>query len=516
MTQTLRILCLVSLGWTVAPPALAQDASLVAEIDQALERKAPQRAQADLDRIRGTVGDSADDLAALGDAYLVIDRPTPAARAYDDALAIDADHVLAIVGRARVYERRGQHREARRSLENAGARLDDPRIDVARAAFYGRTGRWQRGRDLLTTLGQDSESSPVAERLARKHLPAASIDTRLVTNSGESGTNRLNAAMVDIGMRDLSYRWLRLSADARVVTLTNGIDQEQGVSASVGLASPASFPFRVGAKLGMSPTGFRLPGFLTYQLHAGGTIGSSLDLMVAMGRDPVTDTLLSWAGSLDEDGQAFGQASDLWQSVGARIATPSRFELGLHLRASLIEALGADTISRQTLIGRVGQTLDGGVGYGRLGLDVSHQNNSAQLDAFALVGAGVFSPLTHTVGLAHLSGGLTPGSRGFMVCGGAAVGVQTLTGTGNLYFTPGTFAAADLDFGIRVPVASELFVEGQARMWTVGNLWSHRNLGVSIRYVPFWRPSHLDDRRPPPMAIHGTPWAPRRRCLDQM
>jgi tetratricopeptide (TPR) repeat protein len=503
-------------------------------------------AQRELQELRDAMTDNPDHWALLGGAYLGLNITNVARDVYERGLEIDSDHVPSLIGMASAHESMGNIQQSVHLLSDGFKRTRDPRLGLALAQIQGRLNRWKGGIQTLEAVRSGSGPDPSAASWTRReplrlvplpsgkpvddeppaayeglsgrislsqvaeiedtlsavHYPYGDMGGGFMGRTGEIGLNLLDSGIGGATLEELQAGPFRVRLDVLSVLVDNGVDDELGVGGSIGLATPPNRRLTIDARVGSSPLGFTQTAYVTWL----GTIRMAVDPHVTLGADtgrvPITDSLLSWAGAVDElTNTPFGQASYTWGGGWVSFLNPNLTDGGARFRTGFVEALSMERVGRRELTGWVGQTMGGDTFRIRIGGNFTWLAHDRQVDDFVFGEAGLFSPRNYTVGL--VSGDLywTPAFSGTSLCASAAIGVQSLDGEASPYFTPGTFRAFALGAGLGFPVSEDWRIGLDAKTESSGSDWNAQAVLFRIGYFPPWTGRRNFAR---PSEIHGT------------
>jgi len=515
-----------------------------------------RQAELDLQDLREQLVDNPDHWSLLGGGYLELNLTPTALEVYERSLEMDPEHVPSIIGKAIAMEALGSLTGAYRFLKKSYDEVPDARIGLALAGVQGRLGRWNAGVRTLDTvrdgsLGIDEgdnprrraplESLPVLalpdgtipedvppvaddgmkgrvsladveelqESLEATHYPYGDLGGGFVGRTGTPGENQLNSGILGAAVSEFFLGPLRAQADVLSVLVDNGVEEQLGVSASIGISTPARSRVGVEAKVGVSPVGFALDPYLTWLGQVVIASGPYITLGADTGRVPITDSLLSWAGTLDANGNPFGQASNTWGGAFVSLANPKLTDAGVRFRVGQVQAIALDAVNRVEVSGWGGQSFGSEELQVRVGGNITYLSHSRQIDQFVndVVDGGqgqtgIFSPLSYTVGLVRTSVQWEPSYSGTQLFATGAIGVQSMTGEASPYFQPGVFRAFEFVAGLRFALTDDGWRLGlDAKNETTGNIWSQTTVMFRLGFLPEW--TGIRSFRPV-SSIHGT------------
>lgn len=551
---------LVSGGGEHARAALGT-ARFAARVEHAIEsaRMGLRReALSEMSDLGASVWGEPDQWALLGGGYLTLQQPQRALEIYERSLEADSGHVPSLIGKASALESLGNPTEAHRFLGRTYDRNPDPRVGLALARLQGRmgrphdalrtleriraagppqadpaTGRWgsveplpvlalpngevpeDRGAHTPKRLSEALTANEIGrlerEMSASRH-PYADLGGAVLSRAGTDGANRLNAVLTGAAVSEVTAGQLRFHADAMTILAQDGKARRAGVSASVGASSAAGRAVWYDARVGLGPLGFGVPPYVTWLGSVTVRIRPTMTMGLDTGRAPITDSLLSWTGSVDPaTGRAFGQASNTWGGGWVTFSNLSLTDAGVRLRLGSVGARRMDPIGRREINGWVGQTLGRKALRFRIGANVTWLSHARASFRFEPGETGIFSPDTYTSGVARL--GLDVRSpTDFRLCTTAASGPQYTTGDPVPgYFVAGFDWALELGAGLRVPLSHGWEVGLDGRWQSSGRFYEQTTAVLRLAHVPK-RPGPPGIRAVSP--IHGSGVANMMVCHD--
>lgn len=458
---------------------------------------------------------SADEWSRVGGAWLALAEPEAAIDAYQKTLAIEPDHVAAIVGIAGAHRAMVRLGAAEAHLQAAWQRVRDPRIGLQLVQTMLQRGKYDRAVATLAEVKRSSvppELPPVVDappapfpvlplpsgrtpgprtwpptapldqqprwlvdlvdgvdvELAREKGLYVSAGAGAFLKPGAAGEQSLTGWYVPIEAYFPPIGLLRVNADAVALQLDDGVDQAFGVAPSVGVATASFRRFFATARLGTSPLGFSQVNLLWHG-HARYGVLPELAIGVQTARTPVSDSLLSWAGKEAADGEFFGFLSQVSGS-GYVSWTPRALNLGAQVRGGYSEGYG---VAPNPLVEGVvwgAATLRNPHTKLKIGGQVVAMHHDRQLDGFEPGQGGYFSPPVFVMAVAQLEGELGfVGNRG-RVCALASAGPQFLDGNPTPWFGAGWSGTGRVGLGAswRLAPRWSVGVDGRAQLSTSG------------------------------------------------
>ncbi len=480
----------------------AEALDAVGELEEAL---VPMRFAEDLPKL------TADEWARLGGAWLSLDAPAKAMGAFERTLAVDPVHVPAIIGMAGALRAQVRLPAAETHLQSAWERTRDPRVGLQLVQTMLLRGRYERAAetlaqvrgstlpagppplepirpDPLPTLALPSGRVPgprtwpptpprdVQPRWLAEAVDAVDIELArerglhvvagggVFQKPGDPGEQALDGWYVPVEVIFPPVGLLRLSMDAVVLHLDDGVDEALGVAPSLGIATPPFRRFFATARVGTSPLGFEKMNLLWHG-HARFGVLPAVAVGIQTARTPVSDSLLSWAGKTETLGagtQFFGFVSQLWAGAYASW-TPRNLDLGLFVKGGYTEGWG---IEPNPLVEGVAWG-SFGLGSERASLRVGGQlvamHHERQEDGFSIGEGGYFSPPVFVAAVAEVRGRADLVGRRGRLCASVAAGPQYMDGEPTPWFGEGVSGTARASAGVS---------------WRLGPTWA---LGIDGR-----------------------------------
>lgn len=442
---------------------------------------------------------SADEWSRLGGAWLATGQAARAVSAFGRALALDPAHVPATIGIAGALRAQMRLAAAEAHLQAAYDARADPRVGLQLVQVLIQRGRYARAEVVLADVKTRSlppEPPPPAppepldplpvlplpsERVpgprtwpptppqdtqprwlvdAREAIDIALLRERSVNvvtaggifnRPGEPGSGALTGWYLPVSAILPPVGLLRFDVDATVVSLTDGVDDDLGVAASAGVASP---PFRRlfgTARVGVSPVGFEDVNVL-WSAHLRYGLTPSLSVGGTFARAPVADSLLSWAGKVDSARGLHGFVSQVWGSAYLNWTPSTPVDAGLLLRGGYTEGYGVEPNPVAEAVAWAGYTAGRreGRAFARLGAEALAQSHARQEDGFDVGQGGYFSPPLFLLGGLTVDAGAFLAGRNARVCGLASAGPQYTDGEPTPWFGVGLTGAGKVGLGVAV------------------------------------------------------------------
>ncbi|GDX80154.1 hypothetical protein LBMAG42_19650 [Deltaproteobacteria bacterium] len=458
---------------------------------------------------------SADEWSRVGGAWLALAEPELAIGAYQKTLALEPNHVAAIVGIAGAYRAQVRLAAAEAHLQTAWDRVRDPRIGLQLVQTMLQRGEHDRAAATLEKVKHTAvppEAPPVLddppEPFPVLPLPSGrtpgprtwpptppldqqprwlvdlvdSVDVELARDKGlfvsagggafvkpgGVGEQALDGWYIPVEAYFPPIGLVRVNADVVALHLNDGEDEALGVAPSVGVATAPFRRFFATARLGTSPLGFSEVNVL-WHAHARYGLLPDLAMGVQSARTPVSDSLLSWAGKTSADGEFFGFLSQVSGS-GYLSWTPKRLSLGAQLRGGYSEGYGVAPNALVEGVAWGAATFGNPYGNVKVGGQVVALHHDRQLDGFDPGQGGYFSPPVFVMAVAQLVGeqGFV-GNRG-RLCASLSAGPQFLDGRPTPWFGAGWSGTGRVGLGASWRLAPRwaVGVDGRAQLSTSG------------------------------------------------
>jgi len=509
-----------------------------------------------LDDLRTTMGDNPDHWALLGGGYLALSLTEDAAAVYGRSLELAPAHVPSLIGLASVHENRGNLRQAERLLAENFAASEDAQLGIELARVRGRLGRWKSGLDVLALVREQEPEPPapmvwstvkplpvvplpsgavpedrppamtpgvasgvplkrvddLTDDLSSAHYPYGDLGGGFLGRTGEEGENWLTSGIIGGNVSEVYAGPVRLQADVVSVLVDNGVDEQDGLAASVGIATASDRRLMADARVGTSPVGFDVGSYLTWLASMRMAVDPRISVAADTGRVPVTDSLLSWAGLEDEaTGVSYGLASYTWGGGWLNLTSPSKSDGGVRFRTGWLGGLAMDPVARREFTGWAGQRMGSDAFNVRIGGNFTWLTHDRQVDSFIPGEIGVFSPRRYAAGMIRGDVIWSPDFSGTTLCGGGAIGMQSIDGRNTTYSSTGTHRAFAAGAGMRFPITDDWRVGIDAKSESTGSDWSQQSILFRVGYLPPW--SGVRGMKAP-SEIHGTGVATMNVCAE--
>lgn len=505
-----------------AVDAHAGDAALI-DLEEARLDAAVQSALAD--HQAGRVGEAvatlreaehlartAQQLTRVGGAWLGISRGREAQAVFQRALALNPDDVDALIGRAGAMAMLSHLAAAVGALSRDFERLGDGRLGLALARLQQQRGQYPAATRTLArvqtpvvlpvppapvvtrvlldaiplpsgrafteppplplavpaTLDLEGERDLVSRELARQRAPRATAGFGVVTRGGLPGWSGLTAVVTPIDTGPSPAGPIRLDIEVVPVHLDDVDGTDDGVTASLGFATPEALLLGITARAGISPIGFAGGVYPVWSARLVARLAPGLVLGVQTDRAPRADSRASWAGVVyPATGQLYGRVSE----IDGRLYTswtPPRADLGISARGGYVEGIGVTPNPFGEGVIWAGRTFPAGIVDIRAGADGIAIAYAQREDGFLPGEGGYFSPPLFLLGLARVDADLHADS--VAVCAGAGVGPRYLAGDSTGFGSSGLAltGTGHVGVGVRLAPRWDLTLDGRGQVGTDG------------------------------------------------
>lgn len=292
------------------------------------------------------------------------------------------------------------------------------------------------------------------------HRAGISFGPAIYARPGVAGKQFLTAFMLPIRVHTIGRGPISFDVEAVGTMLSDTHDTARGVQLSAGLTAAAG-PVDVHLRGGVSPLGFEATPYATWAGSVDVRAFSLLDFGVYTSREPVTDTLTSWAGKELPDGTRFGRVHRTTIGGLLDIHPAEATTIRLSGEGGWTEGLGVDNnrFWKAQLLG--GHTLSSAIANLYVGVDAHALSYEENQLGFASGKAGVFSPQMFIDGSARLRGTVHTRNDRFRVCAGGRIGVQSLS-----MDTEGLDADTRLSTGLSLGYDVTAAID-----WRMGEFW---------------------------------------------
>ncbi len=488
------------------------EARLDAALQEAERRHREGRDQDAVDALERAekLADRPDLLSRVAGGWLGLGRGREALALYERALVGAPDDIIAIIGRAGALEAVRRLAAAENALVREYERLGDPRLGIALADTQRRRGRYPSAVRVLAkvgttvtiptesasptaptlptlplpsgatpdlALGQNAKASVtldvsvekarVAAAVARQRAPRASASVAYLSR-GLPGAVGLDALMVPIDTGPSPAGPVRIDIELVPIHLSDGTITDDGVAASVGLATPDARLFGFNARLGTSPIGFVGGVYPTWSARLAARLVPNLSLGFATGRAPRGDSRVSWAGDVfTSTGQLYGRVSEIWGQAWTSW-TPPHADLGLSGRGGYVEGIGVAPNPFGEGVVWAGRTFPIQRVNLRAGVDGVALTYARREDEFIPGHGGYFSPPLFVLGLARID--VDYSAERLRICAGVGGGPRYQDGGDTAFAGSGVAGTGTAHIGLGARVASrwDLTLDSRGQISTDG------------------------------------------------
>ncbi len=402
------------------------------------------------------------------------------------------------------WEAIGRGREARQAWERAGSLAPGDRgIARGHVDLLRRQGRVREARRVaveahvpLVPRTSDGKRGGAPSTALPAQAGRRTLDTRrwtaassagVLSRVGVPGVQAMRAWFTPVTVGRVTPTGPSWTVEAVPTWLSDGVHDDDGVSASVAWATPMGRWGRFAARSGTSPLGFAAGAYPTWNLAVDATPGAGWFLRAETGRVPLHESLPAWAGAVDPaSGERYGGVSHAWLGVATGWGG-AHADLGALGRAGYVSGLGMEPVQRIEAVawagGHVGSE-HGGVRGGLEGVGMLHDR---QADAFAEGSGAFYSPPRFASGSARVDGHWRPGALG--VCGSVSGGAIVADGDDSMWFASGVRPMGRGALGVRFDLTARVRFEASASRLQVGPDW-HQETGM-FRLVLGARPASV-------------------------
>lgn len=510
---------------------LYDDARLMVALDRAKATAATGDTLGAMELVKAVESmaeDTADDHSLIGGTWLDLDETDAAMAAFDRALELDPRHAAALIGRSGALAKANKSNQGILGLKEAFETTGNPELGLALARMYVSRGDQVKAgqivRDLqasptaggatcdLPAMGFPSgrvpepfddapaiyslsprlemERKSIAVESPGRFMPGVPVGAGFYARPGFSGEQFLNAFFFPVQVHDLRAGPLAFDLEAVPTSVSDGINSDLGVNLSAGVSAGLGI-FSFHGRGGVSPIGFDGGTYGTWFGNADFKTGPVVNIGILTAREPVTDSLTSWSGQLDEEsGTMFGRVSRSWFGgyLSARPTEQDKFSA--FGRGGWNDGLQMEQVNFWEVVLDGGHTFDVSSNVGvHVGGIVLGMGFDQQLDKFTVGQGGFFAPALFAMGAARLEGNATTKDDRLSACLGGSVGPQYIQAEAidadpDNYIQPGVFAgysvAASFDYKI-------------AKFWRLGvdysrqvtaNTWQQNIAMVHLHFGP--------------------------------
>jgi thioredoxin-like negative regulator of GroEL len=451
----------------------------------------------------------------LGGAWLEIRETKRALDAYDKALLVDPRDNGALVGKAGALSTQGKARDGIAVLEEAWQRDRDPEIGLALAEQYRAARQLKQVDRVLTELEGLGPMRPPVDPLPVLELPsgraiepieaapqplvlAPSMEARrrvlresspaggwlpgfdvgagIYSRPGRAGQQFLTAFFTPVRLHELRAGPVAFDVEAVPYFLSDFEDEQYGAQVTGGIQAGVG-PMGLHVRGGVSPLGFSSKPYFIWFGSLDVRASDQVTIGVVTSREPITDSLTSWAGKLARNGEVFGRVHRTGIGGYLNIAPTKADRVSLYGRGGWNEGLQMERAVpfwEASLSG--GHDFTWGLFDLRVGGIVLGMSFADQVDKFRPGQGGFFSPELFVMGAGKVEGRVHTRNEKLRACVGTNLGAQYIQaeyteGTDD-YIRPGVY------FGYNIAAALDWRM---ARYWWLGVDYGRTVTGTTWR-----------------------------------
>lgn len=507
----------------------------------------------------------------IGTAWLEVDNMDQAMAAFATARHLNDRDSGAAIGMAGVLQARGQPGAAKAILKDHWEEHQDIDVGIALAEVQSSMGQHMAAERTLETVREKTRtggvrsSAPAPEALPVKALPSgrtapsartearkppdvpaslpptsvreveselerpyrfgASAGVGTAARPGSAQRNYLGVTYFPVAAELAIWRQLRVQAEVVPTLITDGVNELQGTSASGAVGFGIGDALAASARVGTSLQGPDLPAdpYLTWSGTVSARLAKGFTAGLETVRSPVTDSLHSYVGTVEDDGSVSGRVRDSWLGMTLAKGWTNGSNFGVLGRWGTAEGLLLSENAQATGIVPWVQ----GLAYGRapvfsqgagslwLGGEFIYLNHDRQVDGFGAGGGGMFSPDVFYSAFGRVEGllGDDPDST-FTACGIVGVGPQVVQGDPTLYLGPGTNLGYELrgslawNLADRWALVGHVMHQGSWAVWSQTTAMAQLRFGRSENTLPAPSMTHAS-------LVHGPPMLEPLHCSVQ-
>ncbi len=455
---------------------------------------------------------TAEQFVRVGGGWLKLDRADDAMRCFEIARTSEPDNIDALIGRAGAQEMLAHLAQAENNLIEDFARVGDARLGLVLAQLQLRRGKYAEAARTLETT-PDSYGLPASEPKVRtvaaleivplpsghpieaapKHAATApkrvdiradkaalakeirlqrslrgSVGVAVVNRGGLPGWSGLTAVITPVVIGPTPAGPVRVDLEVVPVHLDDVDGNDDGLAASVGVATPEARLLGLSARAGVSPIGFEGGFYPVWSARLIARLNPHLALGLQSDRLPRADSRTSWAGVVSPStGQVFGRVSEI-DGRTYLSWTPPQTDIGASVRAGYVEGIGVQpnpfgeaVVWAARAVSTPGITIRAGVD----GIASTYQDRE---DGFVPGQGGYFSPPAFVLGVARAD--VTIHSHATALCAGVGVGPRYLDGSNTGFGETGVAVNGIGHAGIatRLSRTVDLLIDGRGQISSDG------------------------------------------------
>jgi predicted Zn-dependent protease len=470
-------------------------------------------------------GDDIPSWSIIGGAWLEIRETREALEAFDSALKIDSEDPSALAGKAGTLSTMGRTAEGIELLEAAWDEHHDPTVGLTLAELYRARHQLKQVDETLAELdalsndreptdplpalalpsGREPEPLAAAPRpyvlspaqeAQRRDLresspgggwrPAFDLGAGGYGRRGIAGETHLLGFFIPVRLHELRAGPVSFDIEAVPYFMTDYEDEAYGALLSAGLAAGAG-PVGMQVRGGVSPVGFATrPYFIWY-----GSVDIRASEQVSLGlvtsREPVTDSLTSWAGK-ERRGVFFGRVHRTGFGGYLNVMPTEVDRLSLYGRGGWNEGLEMNRVPFWEGLFQGSHTFAWNTFDFKLGGMLFGMSFREQVDKFRPGQGGFFSPALFVSGQAKLEGKYHAPNDRFNLCVGGGLGAQFIQAeyveNTDDYIRPGVFFGYSVNAGVDWRMAKYWWLGGDFHYTVSGADW-YQTIGmIHLGYGP--------------------------------
>ena len=455
---------------------------------------------------------TAEQFVRVGGGWLKLDRGGDAMRCFEIARTSESDNVDALIGRAGALAMRAHLAEAETRLSADVARIGDARLGLALARLQLLRGKSvsaartlketpdsyslpapassartvaaleiiplpsgrnidpasERGPTPPKRVDVSAEKAALAAEIRLQRSLRGSAGVAVVNRGGLPGWSGLTAVITPVVVGPTPAGPVRIDVEAVPVHLDDVDGTDDGLAASIGIATPEARLFGVSARAGVSPIGFEGGFYPVWSARLVTRLAPHLALGLQTDRLPRADSRTSWAGAVSPStGQVFGRVSEI-DGRTYLSWTPPQTDVGAALRVGYVEGIGvAPNPFGEAVVWAARAVSTPGVTI-RAGVDGIASTYQEREDGFVPGQGGYFSPPAFLLAIARADVNIHGSSTAF--CAGVGIGPRYLEGTSTGFGATGVAVNATAHAGVatRLSPMLELLIDGRGQVSSDG------------------------------------------------
>lgn len=463
----------------------------------------------------------------LGGAWLELRETKRAIAAFDAALAIDPTDSAALGGKAGTLATMGRTADGIELLESAWAVEKDIDIGLALADLYRARRQLKQASEMLD--GIDALGNPVVpkdplpafpppsgaevvpfeiapgptrmtpsqeerRRTLRRDapesawLPGFDVGAGIYARPGVSGRQFLTAFFTPVRLHELRAGPIAFDIEAVPYFLSDYASAAYGAQLSAGIQAGIG-PVSLHARGGVSPVGFETrPYFIWY-----GSVDVRASKQVALGvftsRDPVTDSLTSWAGKEDPDAGFYGRVSRTGFGGYLNITPTEVDKIGLSAKGGWNDGLLMPRVGFWEAMLQGSHDFVWPIAALRVGGNLFGMSFSDQLDKFRPGEGGFFAPELFIMGAAKAEARFNTRDDRFNACLGGSLGAQYLQAEDpdldpDAYIRPGVYPGYSLAASLDWRMARSWWLGLDYGRTVTGRTWQQNIAMIHLHFGP--------------------------------